>query len=543
MPRTSAETLLEVVPVPWTPDQPPPAGDTTRRRRVPRWVAAGAIALLILAGAALPVRSTVAVNEWHSLARRWSWYQSIDGQRGQLDAQMAGEAQDPTDPEVLQGAAALAGEELPLLLAARARILAGWHLPDGGLSQLRRGIAEVFADQADDLSALVASHWPAPAPRGRQSTQAATDLVDRLLGAEQAHWHQQPVRAVVAPPLQAAATELAHLAMPSDQPIAARLVLVGSKAVASVDLGAGHGRSAVSVDQGSNVLSAPVVPRAGYLAVAATGPFPDQANVYAVNPDLAGPPRVIGSTYLDVVVAAADPQGVWLQSGSDAIEVNGAGAVLHGAVPLGLGRILIGATDRVLVTSGLVTSVPSAELQVVPIDGPEVGRASDLTTRGELVAAAPGHLAWLDTIAGGAVVLRLAGGDAQGIRTIPPGPSTSPTASAGVPAGAVPVDSGAFSPDGSLLVVRYLTAGGGADALRLGLVDVATDTVRLIDGSIGDHPAGTIVWSPTGNRVFFAEAVASQLRSRIATWALDSPRPTVVRVAAPDLLDLTVTAG
>jgi hypothetical protein len=516
---------------------------TRRRRRLPRWwLAAVAVVAVVVTAVALPIRTTVAVDELHRLDRRWAWYEAIDGQRAQLRAQLASEAEDPADPRVRRAGAALDAEEAPLLRAARTALVAGRHLPDGGLRRLRQAMAVAFADMAADLDAEAgAGGSSAPTPATTTAILRVVDLLNGQLG----RWRQQTVkRPVAAPRLVAADGPLAELALSSDQPIDARLVLAGPVATfTSVDLGVPSGPPVVHhLAVAGNPLTGPIVARVGYLAVAAENSPVDSSPVYAVRIDLTGQPQLIGSTVGGAVIPGADPDGVWLQSGATAMEVNGTGAVLHAAVTIGTDRTLVGATERVLVTTGVNIARPDSDLEVVPLQGPSQGHASLVAPRGALVAAMAGHLAWLNQRVDGTVEMQLADGSGGNIRTLAPpvlvdlGPSPpgQPTARA------LPVDTGAFSPDGSRLVLRGLTVAKGGSIVQLLLVDVASGAIRLINGSIGDHPAGPIIWSPTGDRVFFTEATGRQ-ETHVGTWQVGAPAPIAIRVPTPSLLALAVT--
>jgi hypothetical protein len=569
--RTVPKSLLEVLPEPGARQEPAASshgvdptegtggadgtdrhdgqGHRSRRRRLPRWwLAVAAAAAVVATAIALPVRSTIAVNELHRLDRRWAWYEALDGERAHLEAQLANEAQDVSDPRVRRGRAALEAEEAPVLRAAGSALLAGRHLPDAGLHRLRLAMAAAFADRATDLDREAGAQAPA-APGNQQSTTLALINVVQLLNAELGRWQQQTVkRPVPAPRLAAADGELAELAQPADQPIDARLIVAGpAGTLTTVDLGTTAGRPVTRRPAvAGNPLTGPIVARAGYVAVdAETTPLATNL-VYAMSPDLAGEPRVIGSTVGGVVIPAADPDGLWLQHGDSAVEVNAAGATLQGPMAIGPNRTLVGATDHVLVTTGLASSLPTSELQVVPLVGPRRGHPSVLVARGQLVAAAAGHMAWLDRGPDGTVVIRLADGAAQGVRTVAPPILTGlgPSPPRQLVPRALPVDTGAFSPDGDRLVLRSLTVSNGATNLQLTVIDVPTGAIRLIDGSIGDDPAGPIVWSPAGDQVFFIQATGS-LRvpgpAYIATWQVDAARATAVRVAIQTVLALAVT--
>ena len=130
-----------------------------------------------------------------------------------------------------------------------------------------------------------------------------------------------------------------------------------------------------------NPLTGPIVTRVGYLAVAAENSPVDSSPVYAVRTDLTGQPQLIGSTVGGAVIPGADPDGVWLQSSATAMEVNGTGTVLHAAVNIGANRTLVGATERVLVTSGVNIARPDSDLEVVPLQGPSQGHASLVAPR------------------------------------------------------------------------------------------------------------------------------------------------------------------
>jgi hypothetical protein len=514
-------------------------GPSRRRRRLPRWWLA--VAAVILATAvALPVRSTVAVNELHRLDSRWAWFEAVDGQRAHLEAQLATDAQDPTDIRVTKGRAALDAEEASLLGTARLGLMHGRHLPDAGLGRLRRAMALAFADQAADLRAGKA---PSEAP---PATTAAIFRAVQLLNAELGRWQQEPVkRPASVARLSGADQELAQLALPVDSPIAAGLVFVGPEGtVTTVDLAARSGAAATSrlTLPSPTPLSGPVVSRTGWLAVNAAASAVDTGLVYAVQPDLSGDPRVIGATEHDVLVPAADPKGVWLQSGQGAVEVDANGATLQGPVAIPAGRTVIGATDQLLVTSGLTALQAADDLQVVAIHGVDQGHSVVLTARGQLVAAAAGHLAWLEQSVDGTSVIKLADGSARGVRTIAPPLLTNvdPTpANVAVPR-ALPVDTGAFSPDGTTLAMRDLTVSRSAADLQLALIDVATGATRLIDGSIGDKPTGIMLWAPAGDRVFFTVARSRQ-PVHIGMWQVGAASPTTIRVSTPSLLALAVT--
>jgi hypothetical protein len=589
--RTVPKSLLEILPEsgsPQPPDGSPHGVEPTqatdvadgaggddgrhgqparRRRRLPRWWFAVAGAAAVVATAvALPVRSTIAVNELHRLDRRWAWYEALDAQRDRLEAQLGNEAQDVTDPRVRHGRAALEAEEAPLLLAARSALLAGHHLPDAGLHRLRLAMAAAFADRATDLEreagAGAAARGGAAAGAGRvpgavagptgdqRLTTLALIKVVGLLNAELGRWQQQTVkRPVPAPRLAAADRELAELAQPADQPIDARLIVAGpAGTLTTVDLGRASGRPVTRRPAlAGNPLTGPIVARAGYVAIDAETTPVGTNLVYAMSPDIAGPPHVIGSTVGGVVVPAADPVGVWLQSGDSAVEVNAAGASLQGPIPIGQNRTLVGATDHLLVTTGPASSQPTSDLQVVPLAGPQQGHPSVLATRGQLVAAAPGHMAWLDRGGDGAVVIRLADGAARGVRTVAPPILTGvgPSPPREVVPRALPVDTGAFSPQGTRLVLRSLTVSSGATDVQLTVIDTITGAVRLIDGSIGDHPAGPIVWSPSGDQVFFIDTTgafrATAQVAYIGAWQVDAARPTAIRLSIQHLLAFTVT--
>jgi hypothetical protein len=519
---------------------------TRRRRRLPRWWLAVA-AVVVATAVALPVRSTVAVNELHRLDNRWAWYEALDGQRTHLEARLADGAQDPTDRRVLQGRAALDAEEGALLRQARTALLAGRHLPDAGVNRLRQAMALAFADQATDLQGGKATGVaPQQAPIETQpATSAAIFRVVQLLNAELARWQQQPVRRPVAVGrLLAADRQLAELATPVDVPIAAGLVFVGpAGTVTTVNLDARLGEPSTRqlTLQLGNSMTGPVVSRGGWLAVNAEVSATETGLVYAVNPDLSGDPRVIGTTVANLVLPASEPSAVWLQTGAGAVEVDSNGTVLLGPVPISPGRTLVGVTDQLLVTNGLTALVPTTDLQMVPMRGANAGHATVLTANGQLLAAAAGHVAWVVRGVDGSSVIKLADGAARGARTFAPPVLTNvdPTpANLTVPR-ALPVDMGAFSPDGTTLVMRDLTVSHGASDVQLAVMDVASGVTKLIDGSVGDHPAGLMVWAPAGDRVFLTVARGSQ--AYIGMWQVGSPSPTAIRVPTPSLLALAAT--
>jgi hypothetical protein len=545
--RTGVDDLLEVVAEPvvrQTPSQPD--GDAPMSSRQ-RWRApwAVAVAALAVAIAALPVRSNLALRELHRLEQQWAWFKALDGQRATLGTLLATEAQDPGDARVVRGRAALATEESPLLRQARSRVLGGWHLPDRGLQRLRQAIGLVLADEAGDL----ADAGLPGASDSRQTSQRPTPLliaeVDHLLAAQLTRFHQHPrTGSVATPQLRAAQNQLRALAVPTDQPVHARLVFAGPLGTLTmVDLSTGRGPvAAPRLGLPLHPVQGPIVPRAGYLAVG-TAQAPFVTPVYAVSPGLSWL-RVIGTTVEGAVVPAVDPDGVWLQSGATAVEVNGMGQTVRGPIAIGTNRVLVGATEQLLVTTSGLNFEPASDVEIVPFEGPQKGRARTLAVPAQLVAATAGHLAWMEQDSHGGIVIRVGDGAAKSPRTLAP-PTAAGSTPASVAQGPVllfPVEAGAFSPDNRLLAVRYLINAQGTGGLRLAIADLASGATRLIDGQIGNRPTGDLSWAPDGSSLFFDEASGSDVH--IGIWPLGATQTSLVRVPVQDLLALTaIDAG
>jgi hypothetical protein len=106
------------------------------------------------------------------------------------------------------------------------------------------------------------------------------------------------------------------------------------------------------------------------------------------------------------------------------------------------------------------------------------------------------------------------------------------------PAGAEGFEArGAFSPAGDTLAVA-VTLGEGPDAdRRLGLIDLDTGRIDLVDGATVATPYVFIDWAPSGDTVFIAGGQDADQRQLVA-YRIGDPAATVVDVAVGDFYDM-----
>jgi hypothetical protein len=222
----------------------------------------------------------------------------------------------------------------------------------------------------------------------------------------------------------------------------------------------------------------------------------------------------------DAVAPAATARAMWLTTyrrgdslqlaAGTAREVGAAGGLLHAAVRLPAGYMIVRGTVR-----GLL---------LAPV-GPRPGGVADglldlasgrfTTSRIPLLATSPGQLATTTPCSSGrcqVTVLNLATGHSANV-ALPPGAS---------------VASAAFSPDGSYLAVQLNTAPGGADggsATRLEVVTTATGRLTAVpDTSLSSDALIGFGWPP-GSDLLVAE-LSFTTKVQLASW-----RPGAARLA------------
>lgn len=488
---------LEVLPLedePGRPGQPVVAAGSGPPRRRRRLVAASLSCAILLFALAGPIRSQLAARQAGHLWRDWLQAQS-DGAARALPASQLYHLGYRSDPErVALGTAALDDEEAAMLGGLQAR-LGGRHVPDHGVARLRGLMTVALADQVADLRTdgeRLRRTRSAPGGIMTASTVAAGAAVDAQLGVERDRFQLVPPRPPAPPVLHAADADLAALSRYLDQPARAWLAVTeqsGDLDIVDVD----DSRQFSAWPLGSLLITRTVL-RRGYLAYQLS-----DGTVYAGPLDLSGPAHVIVLT--GNLVAAARPDAIWSQTPAGAVEVEGDGRRVAGPVALPADAALVGAS------SGSLFSQSGPSLLMTSL---ATHRTSVLAPVGVLMSAQDDAVAWVAANAGRQLMISTDGGATSRPVKSPPGYE--------------PGSSGAFSSDDRRLAVVWQALGQDRDAV--GLVP-STRSGALVTGPAQGEPAGSLAWSPGGDRLFFGRG---RPILELWTWASGDPGPRQLRV-------------
>jgi hypothetical protein len=372
----------------------------------------------------------------------------------------------------------------------------GERTPDKALRRLRATMLNATRHDLDDLRH---DRWIASTAAGR--LRAADTLIDE----QKQRWHRTDDPEVKYPDFRAT-TEPAvkKLIRYLDEPTGSRLVGVKNGNFIDIDVDRNNVLDKHFDEfssQGPNGQTNDMLARDGYLVLATGG------GVFTIGTGLDQPPRFVSDS-ADTVFLANRPDAFWVANIFSGTDVSGSsvrlldrdGQVLAG--PLDTAAPIPGVWDEA--TGRVVT--PAA-----PVDGPELARNGD-------------NLAYMFFENNNSAHLVLGSFSRRPLRDI------------ANPLRLVPTELCRFSPDGRTLACLYefdqRNFGGSAQpqAFRLGLIDVATGAVTVIDGSAGLEPIADMQWSSAGDRVF----VASGSPHPIATYRLGDSKVRPLRYIGPE---------
>jgi hypothetical protein len=492
-----------------------PAAAARRRTRRWPWATAG---VAVLAGlVVLPVRANVAAGQFRRLAGVWAKAQALEPGRQKATEQLKAATVASDEAHLAHGTAALDDDVAARLQALRGH-LDRWLVPDGQLERLRIVMRQAMTREVADLRVAAANlRRKASLPDSPFAPDTVIDIqmVDRQVAALRLRFGQRPLVALSPTLLSGAAADLAALNRYLDEPTGTTLATTdGSAQVRLLDI---DGSRISTIDMGSDISASQVVARRGYIAVLAQ--TPGASLVLATNPSgsSAGPPKILARA-ADAIIAAAEPDRLWVATDRGAVEVDGTGAVLAGPIALPADAFLTGAT-----TASLYSERQNGQLLVTSLAG---GPSTVLANLGEVVAARGSTIAWTTatTIGGGAfaATLHLSTDAGKTSHDLGAAPDTRPLVEA------IGVGPGALSPDGRYLALWWLERLANLRSTTVfGVIDLTNGHGETVTGTPDGLIPRAVTWAPDGGRVFFVRGDSS---TQLWSYGPGGGRPEAVRI-------------